>query len=219
MRIIPKIFNDIKFNKISIDFLKESNVISGYNNSLEKNIKTEFEHVPTLFDLYKFKGITYTNNEADATPAEVYEELTPDAWTFILPVYGYRVESGVDPAVLTGASPWEFITTICIVKSKIHYINLSDNLISKARIINYLYTADNSPLPTFKILIDPINDLYADYTYFYRWVKSNDEWDLEFYAFYPYYANVLMSTSIYFIDKGLSNGFQSNTITIKQIKR
>ena len=211
---IPQLLNDVTANESTIAFLKLSKIKNTATNNFEKFNVSTLVHAPVIYDLYKFFGVTYTNNEAGAVPPEVYEENEAgNAWTFILPVYGYRVPQGVDPVVFSGgATPWQFITSINIIRTRVNYLNLPDSYIKKSKIVSYLYTDDNTPIPSLNILIDPLSEIYTDFSYFYRWLKVNDGYVLDFYAFFPYFTTVevKLKTNVYFLDKDLGNENQSN---------
>jgi hypothetical protein len=212
---LRKLTEGILFNESIIDFLKLNNISRSVNNSSEKFIISPVVHNPVLFDLYNFQGLTYTNDESGAVPPQYYdvnEENT--AWTFNLPIWGYRVSDGVNPETLLGVGPWEYLTSISIIKTKIHYLNLPEIYVQKAKVISYLYTDDNLAIPSFEVLVDPINDIYLDFSTFYRWVQVTDGYELEFYSFLPVIEgmDVKLDTTIYFLSKDLGNENQSYTI-------
>ena len=211
---LSQLLNDVTSNESSIDFLKFLDVSNSASNNFEKFNVSILTHAPVVYDLYKFLGTTYTNNEAGAVPPEVYEENEEgNAWTFILPVYGYRVPQGVDPVVNSGgATPWEFITSVNVIRTRVNYLNLPDSYIKKSKIVSYLYTDDNSPIPSLNVLIDPLGEIYTDFSYFYRWLKVGDGYVLDFYAFFPYFTTVevKLKTNVYFLDKDLGNENQPN---------
>jgi hypothetical protein len=209
---IPQLLRDVTANESSIDFLKLLDVSnSGCNNFENFNVST-LNHVPIIYDLYNFLGITYTNNEAGAIPASCYD-FDGTAYRFNLPVYGYRVLQGVDPVVFSGgATPWEFITSVNVIHTRVNYLNLPDSYIKKVKIVSYLYTDNNTSIPSLNILIDPISEIYTDFSYFYRWLKVTDGYVLDFYSFFPYFTTieVKLKTNAYFLDKDLGNENQSN---------
>jgi hypothetical protein len=204
---LSQLLNDVTANESSIDFLKFLDVSNSASNNFEKFNVSVLTHVPVVYDLYKFLGTTYTNNPEGAVPPGLYD-FDGTAYTFNLPVYGYRVPQGVDPVVYSGgATPWEFITSVNIIRTRVNYLNLPDSYIKKSKIVSYLYTDDNTPIPSLNILIDPINEIYTDFSYFYRWLKVDDGYVLDFYAFFPYFTTVevKLKTNVYFLDKDLGN--------------
>lgn len=207
--------NSIVFNEITVDFLKIKQTNQSVINNSERFIYTQLSHAPVLYDLYKFMGVTSTNDPDHAIPANLYEvDEKGTTWNFILPIWGYRVPYGVNPQTQTGAGPWTFLTSINIIKTKVHFLNLPDLMVQKSKIINYLYTDNNEPLPIFVITIDPINELSTDFSTFYRWNKVTDGYELEYFSFFPYSneVDVKLNTSIYFIDKELNTEIQSYAI-------
>lgn len=208
---IPTLYKDIKTIENKIDFLKLSNLSNTATNNFENFNVSTLVHVPILYDLYNFTGVTYTNNPAHAVPVNLYD-FDGVAYTFNLPVYGYRVPYGENPTTITGTSSWDFLTTINIIRTKIIYLNLPDSYIRKTRIVSYLYTDDNTPIPSLKILVDPINEIFTDFSYFYRWLKVTDGYLLDFYSFFPYFLSVevKLKTNVYFLNKDLGNENQSN---------
>jgi hypothetical protein len=209
---LSQLLNDVTANESSIDFLKFLDVSNSASNNFEKFNVSVLTHAPVIYDLYKFLGITYTNSEAGAVPPERYD-FDGTAYRFNLPVYGYRVPQGIDPVVFSGgATPWQFITSVNIIRTRTNYLNLPDSYIKKVKVVNYLYTDDNSPIPSLNILIDPISEIYTDFSYFYRWLKVDDGYVLDFYSFFPYFPTieVKLKTNVYFLDKDLGNENQSN---------
>jgi hypothetical protein len=203
---LSQLLNDVTANESSIDFLKFLDVSNSASNNFEKFNVNSLVHVPIIYDLYNFLGTTYTNDPAGAIPPERYD-FDGTAYRFNLPIYGYRVAKDVDPVIFTGATPWEFITSINVIRTRVNYLNLPDSYIKKSKIISYLYTDDNTPIPSLNILIDPINEIYTDFSYFYRWLKVDDGYVLDFYAFFPYFTTVevKLKTNVYFLDKDLGN--------------
>ena len=209
---IPQLLRDVKFNESKIDFLKLSKINNTSTNNFENFNVSTLVHAPVIYDLYKFLGTTYTNNEATAIPPSCYD-FDGTAYRFNLPIYGYRVPQGVDPIAFSGgATPWQFITSINIIRTRVNYLNLPDSYIKKTKVVSYLYTDDNSPIPSLGILIDPINEIYTDFSYFYRWLKVTDGYILDFYSFFPYFptVEVKLKTDVYFLNKDLGNENQSN---------
>lgn len=207
---IQKLTNGIEFNESVIDILKIPSLNKAVNNATELYKLNSLEHIPILYDLYKFMGVTSTNDPAYAVPANLYE-LVGNAYMFKLPIWGYRVPYGENPQTITGGSPWQFVTTITIIKTKVHYLNLTDLLVKKSKIVSYLSTDGNVGLPPFNVTIDPINELSTDFATFYRWIKVTDGYELEYYSFFPFSndVNVTLNTSVYFLDKDLGNEIQS----------
>lgn len=210
-----QLYTDIQKNKNLNDNLKFSQISISVNPSLEKNLITVLNTTPSIYDLYNFKGITYTNDPDLAVPVELYDTDDGGAsYYFILPTFGYRVNQGVDPEVETGAGPWEYLTTINIVKTIVTFQNLTETMLHNARIVSYLHTTGNVAVPNLEILVDPYINSYTDYSEFYRWRKTSIGYDLEYYAFFPYFntINLQLKSSVYFIDKGTSNAIQSSKI-------
>jgi hypothetical protein len=208
---IPQLLSDVTANESTIDFLKLSKIKNTATNNFENYNVSTLVHVPVLYDLYNFRGTTYTNDPAGAIPPECYD-FDGTAYIFNLPIWGFRVAKDVDPEVLTGASPWLFLTTVNFIHTRINYLNLPDSYIKKAKVVSYLYTDDNTPIPSLNILIDQYNDLYTDFSYFYRWLKVDDGYILDFYSFFPYFptVEVKLKTNVYFLNKDLGNENQSN---------
>ena len=209
---IPQLLNDVTANESTIAFLKLSKIKNTATNNFEKFDVSTLVHAPVIYDLYKFLGVTYTNNLDGAVPPNCYD-FDGTAYRFNLPVYGYRVPQGVDPVVFSGgATPWQFITSINIIHTRVNYLNLPDTYIKKTKVVSYLYTDDNIPIPSLNVLIDPISEIYTDFSYFYRWLKVTDGYILDFYAFFPYFTTVevKLKTNVYFLNKDLGNENQSN---------
>ena len=137
---IGKLWTQVTADERTISLAEIRNDRFAIGTSLEKVIKTSIVHEPVLYDLYKFLGVTYTNIETGAVPAELYQSNpTMTAWTFLLPVFGYKVPHGEDPEALlgTGEGSWEFQTTIAIVKTRIHLPGIPEYLINKARVFSF----------------------------------------------------------------------------------
>jgi len=209
---IPQLLSDVTANESTIDFLKLSKIKNTATNNFENYNVSTLVHVPVLYDLYNFLGTTYTNNPAGAVPPGCYD-FDGTAYIFNLPVYGFRVPQGVDPVVFSGgATPWQIITSVNIIRTRTNYLYLPDSYIKKARVVSYLYTDDNTPIPSLNVLIDPISEIYTDFSYFYRWLKVDDGYILDFYSFFPYFptVEVKLKTNVYFLNKDLGNENQSN---------
>jgi hypothetical protein len=212
---LPQLWNDVKFTETSIDFLKRSDLNHSSVESFEVFLIERIEPNRVIYDLYDYKGITYTNNETDAVPVENFDvNEAHTAWTFKLPVYGYRIKKDIETLPNVSPYTWEYSTSIVIIKHRIIFKNLSDYYIKKSRIINYLFTDNNVPLPSFLILLNPISDIYTEFSSFYRWIKVSDGYNLEYYAIYPYTASpeVKLQLLIYFLNKDLGNESQSSKI-------
>lgn len=211
---LSKLWNNIITNESTIDFLKLSQVHTTNCNSFERFINNTLTHVPKLYDLYNFGGITYSTSPQ--SPSENYN-FDGVAYTFNLPVFGYRVENGLDPVTISGGSgPWTFIGTVSVNHTRVNYLNLPDEYIKKSKVITYLYTDDNAPMPSFELIINPytISKTTTDFRYFYRWIKVTDGYILDFYSCFLYSndVDVKVKTNVYFIAKDLGNEIQSNII-------
>lgn len=203
----------VQATESTVDFLKFQKLTGVVASDFQNYFINEITHAPVLYDLYNFQGVTYTTDPDLAVPVELYtpnEDST--AFTFNLPIYGYQVLQGVDPAISTGASPWQFVLSVALIKSKTYYLHLSARDLPKLKIVSYFSTEANVRLPSFQFLVDPIDEIYTEYSSFYRWVKLETGFLLEFYAFYPYFAdlNLQLNTKVYFMNKGIVNEIQSN---------
>ena len=210
-KILPSLWNDVKFNESSIDFLKLKNLSNTGTNSFESSLIYNYEPTKILCDLYNYVGVTYTNNPAGATPIANFEvNEAGTAWTFKLPTFGFKVIHG-ETLPDVGPYSWTYVTSIFLIKERINFKDLPESYIKKSKIINYLFTDNNAPLPSFSKLLNPINEIYTEFAYFQRWVKVDNGFDLEFYAIIPYTEEPepKLQLMIYFLNKDLGNESQS----------
>ena len=210
-KVLPSLWNDVNFNESSIDFLKSRSLNDTGTNSFESSLIYNYEPTKVLCDLYKYEGVTYTNNPAGAVPAANFNVNTKGtAWTFKLPIFGFKVIHG-EPLPDVGPYDWKYITSVFIIKERINFKDLPDAYVKKAKVVNYLFTDNNDPLPTFLQELDPINKIYTEFAYFQRWVKVDNGYDLEFYAIIPYIEEPepKLQLMIYFLNKDLGNESQS----------
>jgi hypothetical protein len=210
-KILPSLWNDANFNESTIDFLKLHNLNGTRTNSFESSLVYDKEPTKVLCDLHEYKGVTYTNNEDGAVPAEnftVNEEGT--AWTFRLPIWGFKVVHD-EPLPPVGPYTWEYITSVFIIKERINFKDLPDSFIKKAKVINFLFTDNDVALPNMRMMLDPIEEIYTEFAYFQRWVKVANGYDLEFYAIIPFTAEPepKLQLKVYFLNKDLGNESQS----------
>jgi hypothetical protein len=204
---IAHLVRDIATHKDEIDFLKLSQVHKTNVNNFESFISNTLTHYPKLYDLYNFQGVTYSTDPP--TPSANYTH-TEDGYYFKLPVWGYRVEHGDDPVTISGGStPWEFLATVSIIHTKYSYVNLPESFLKKAKILTYLYNNSNAPMPSFETIVTPyeFNLTSTDFGWFYRWLKVDNGYVLDYYAFFLYSeeVDVKVQTNVYFLDKDLAN--------------
>jgi len=208
---ILKLSEDVSFNEYKVKFLQPLAINHSYNSNNENYCSSIITHNPVLYDLYNFQGVTYTNNSAGAVPSQYYDiNGAGTAWTFNLPVYGYKIAYGIDPTTFLGVGPWKFLSSIVIIKTKVYYVHLTDELVKNSKIISYLYTNNNSLVPNLEVLVDPIKNISLDFSVFHRWVKIDEGYALEYFSIFPYFANLNLKTIVYFTDKALSNESQSS---------
>ena len=166
------------------------------------------------YDLYKFLGTTYSVGTVSPTPISAYDaELisgTTYAYTFIYPIYDFQVPVGEAPEDYTdGATPWEFQTTIAIVKSKIMFPNMPDWGVDGAKIISYLYKEDGTVVDNLKFVLregsQNLDELSVDYGEFHRWVNLLDDngetngYEFEYYCIFPIPDNqqIFLNANLY----------------------
>lgn len=213
---INKLWENITFNEFKINLLKEFDIRIGSMISPVRNVTNTISHSPVIYDLYRYLGVTYTNDVNFAVPAELYTANENNSvFTFNLPTYGYAVPFDVDPNELLGTvNAWEYQVSVAIIKTKINYTGLTSDIVRRANLVTLLETDSNITIPSLQVLIDPIKEIYTDFSYFYRWIELASSYDLEIYAFYPLTNNVnlTMTTNITFFSKGAFNEIQSNQI-------
>jgi hypothetical protein len=179
------LFSNIEKNSSDIKFLDNWNIKHTTETHITTSGVVELDTTLQFKDIYKFTGITFTTNEAQAVPAELYE-FDGTAYRFIYPVYGFQVEADEDPNETLGGT-WELQTRVAIVNSSFFFPNLTDRIVSESKLMVYLFVPDNTiPIPELRINIDPIKEIYADYEYFHRWIKQETGYRLDFFSFFPY---------------------------------
>jgi len=219
IRRISKLWETITFVEQKVDLLKEFHLHSASSINASRNILTSITHTPIIYDLYRFLGVTYTNNESLAVPAELYTANEDDTvFTFNLPVYGYAVPQYTDPFDSTGVDTWEYQLSVAIIKTRINYANITSDIVHRSNLFTYLTTDNNTEIPSLQILIDPIKEIYTDFSHFFRWIELTSGYDLEIYAFYPLVENINLSliTNVVFMTQGAFNEIQP--YKIKNIK-
>jgi len=171
------------YKKNTSSFLKKINIV-------------EIDTTPVYYDLYNFKGITYSTGTISPEPESAYEKSDEPVsgdiytYTFIYPIYGFSVLSGETPESVTGgATPWEFKTTVAVIKNKIHLPNMPDWAITGCKLISYLYNEDGSLVENLKIVLleegQNLDEISVDFSEFYRWVKLEEGYNFEQYVIYP----------------------------------
>jgi hypothetical protein len=219
-QIIRRLWENTQSNLITVDAFKSQklnyNLLTGY----ETSIRVKIIHEPVSYDLYKFLGITFTNNIAEAVPTQYYDaNETNTSFTFNLPVYGYAIAQGLDPETELGIGPWEYQTTVSIINTRVAFPNITEHIISKCVIHSFFNSTDgtglnsSSSLSNFQFLIDPIKEIYTDFSDFYRWLKINENlYELQILGFYPVTNEfVQFETNISFIDRGSVNEVRPNS--------
>jgi hypothetical protein len=114
---LPRLLDGVSFNESNINFLKLSQTTNTGTNNFENYLFTSLEPTRVLYDLYEYQGVTYTNNPAQAVPGanfDVNSEHT--AWTFNLPIWGYRVKHEGESLPDVGPYSWLFQNSIIIIK-------------------------------------------------------------------------------------------------------
>lgn len=209
---ISKLWEAITFNETKINLLKDFKLHTASSINPTRNILTSITHTPVIYDLYRYLGVTYTNNAEFAVPAELYTANEANTvFTFNLPVYGYPVPLDTDPNELLGTTDaWEYQLSVAIIKTKINYAGINSDIVHRASLFTYFNTDSNITIPSLQVLVDPIAEVYTDFFYFYRWVELETGYDLEVYAFYPLTDNVNLSltTNIVFFTQGAFNEIQ-----------
>ena len=190
--------------------------------SRKVNIIT-IDTTPTYYDLYKFDGITELIGTTSPSPASAYT-VTPvsdlmNSYDFIYPVFGFAVPLGDTPETYTnGATSWTFQTTIAIVKTIIHFPLMPDWAINGCKIISYLTSQDGSIVQNNKFILYPqgadTEELSVELSEFYRWVKLDKGYKLEYYAIYPIPSNqqISLNTKLYIYNPKYYNHVQSTEI-------
>lgn len=223
-----QLHNNIQNNLQKLHRWNRQNYISHANTFYKKITTVELDITPTYYDLYNFTGTTYAVDTTSPSPASAYTAeyvstvggVDYYAYTFIYPTYGFAVPSGEDPEdYSSGATDWEFETSIAIIKSTYSFPAMPDWGIDCAKIICYLENEDGSAIGDIKyILLDEgqnQDEISVDFKYFYRWVKLNEGYELKFYSIFPLVENrqTSLNAKIYFYNVKNLNYGQSAKIT------
>ena len=213
----PKLWETVDFNESQVFAFSRLQNVSTNVNSFQRYLFNTVEHVPVVFDLYDYQGVTFTTAEDSPEPEELYRRNESDTgWEFILPIFGYRIPHQEDIEELTGTDEWEFNTSIVVSKSRVFYQGLTERTLDKlkpvtilsARFGDQLFTPVNRD--SFRILIDPINQVFTDYSVFTRWVQKESGYDLEIYVFYPLLEDhdIKVTTKVFAINKEVVDEIQ-----------
>ena len=173
---------------------------------------------PVYYDLYKFLGITYVTGATPPDPASAYEERETEQWYFKLPTIGFAAPAGETPESVTGgATPWEFQTTVAVVKTSKQFNKMPDWAIDGAKHISYLYKDDGTAYSSSKEILQTkstnLNEISVDFNDFHRWVKLDSGYNFEYYAIYPLPSSeVHLNTTIYFTNTKNTNYAKSEKI-------
>ena len=212
-----KVWEEVEFNKSEIDSLPLIQNLNTNVNTLQRYLFNTIDHTPVVFDLYNWLGVTFTTAETSPEPTSLYQRNALDTgWEFILPIFGYRIPHQADVETITGSSDWEFNTSVVASKTKVFYQGLTERTLDRLRVVTILSARNQDQLlvpissSAFKILIDPINNIFTNYSIFTRWVKQNNGYDLEVYSFYPLLDNldIKLTTKVYGINKEVIDEIQ-----------
>lgn len=204
---IEELWQTIKYNSFRIsDFSKIE--YTNNPNTFIKNIRfVSIDTTPQYYDLYNFLGTTSSTNQPSPASAYNYRysiNTASYAYYFIYPRRGFPVPSGESPEDYTdGATPWEFKTTISIVKTVYQFPKMPDWALDGAKLVAYLQRTDNQPVGNITYYLRAagtnLNEITVDFNYFYRWVKLNEGYNFEFYAIYPFVdSDIFINAKLYF---------------------
>ena len=120
------------------------------------------------------------------------------SYGFIYPIYGFSVPSGENPEDYTdGSSPWEFKTSIAIIKQSYEFHEMPEWMINGAKIISYLYNENGSIVENLKVILlnesQNMDEISVDFTEFYRWIELEKGYIFEYYAVFPVPENQQIS--------------------------
>ena len=195
------IYNNIITNENKIEFLQPLSYIKVNNSFIKKLNIISINTTPIYYDLYNFEGITFSTSEPEPASAYEYRDI---GYYFIYPVWGFVVPSGETPESITdGATPWQFQTTIAIIKTQLNFPKMPDWVIDGAKVISYLYNDDDSAVGDLAFTILPggenMDAIVVDFSEFHRWIKLEEGYNFEYYAIYPVPENhqLHLNTNLY----------------------
>lgn len=201
-----KIQKELVTNENDIFKLTKFNYQKNTNSFLKKINVIQVDTTPTYYDLYKFLGITFSTGENPPNPPEVYKDISDGNgwWSFFYPIYGFPVPLGENPEDYSyGATPWEFQTSIVIIKRLYEFPNIPDWVINGTKVISYLFNNDGSYIQNLKYILLPgslnIDEFSIEFSEFYRWIKLEKGYNFEYYAIYPVPQNhqIFLNTKLY----------------------
>jgi hypothetical protein len=189
MQGVSRLWENIRKNQQDIFKLSGFTYQTNSNSFLRHVNIVSLDTTPVFYDLYKFLGITYANEAQE--PASAYEyDADSNSWVFILPTVGFAVPEGATPESQTeGATPWEYQTTIAIVKSSIDFPKMPDWGIDGAKLISYIANLNGTPVENIKVVLQSsgqnMDEISVDFNNFHRWIALEEGYRLEYYAIYP----------------------------------
>ena len=216
--VIQDLFQKTKANQQEVFNLNKFSFNQHTDSFINKFQSVTLDLVPVYYDLYKFLGITYATGATSPTPASAYEEQETEQWYFIYPTIGFAVVAGETPESVTDdVTPWQFQTTVAVIKSLFSFPKMPDWAIDGARHIAYLYKEDGTGYTSSKVILQAksqdFNEISVDFNDFYRWIKLEDGYNFEYYAIYPLpTSEVYLNTTIYFNNPKNTNYAQSEKI-------
>jgi len=206
---IENLINNVEKNKNNIAKIIDTSYVKNSSSFTKKITKISIDTTPVYYDLYKFLGVTYSVGEVSPTPESAYDARlisgTTYAYSFIYPAFGFAVPFEETPESVTdGATPWEFQTSIAIIKSTILFSNISDLIVDGMSLISYVSNEDGSVVEDLKVVLEEesqsIDEVSIDFSEFYRWIQLSEGYQFEYYAIYPVPENhqITLTSNLYF---------------------
>jgi len=147
------------------------NIIS--SNALKKTTRFELDTNPVYYDFYNFTGVTYRSGGGnDPTPASAYIENPPGTWTFILPIFDYRVPAGNDPEDYSETDEWEFASSSGNIRQILRFPSISEKDIYNFNLLSYLYDEEGNEITS------------ENFAQFSRWIKRENGMDFYYHAYF-----------------------------------
>ena len=211
-RILYKINQDKKVVNVFEKHRTALNVSNDFKNIHEIPLDTTI----TYYDLYDFKGTTYAVGTTSPTPADCYKAVlisgSTYSYTFIYPINAYPVPVGEDPEDILGCSPWEFNTTIAVVKTLYNLPSFPDWALEGAKVVSYLSSGAGITIPNLEIEVTP--GVFTGFNTYHRWIKTENGYDLEYQAYYPVPSGytIDLNTNLYIYNKKVYDEYRPTKI-------
>jgi len=215
-RKLDYIFNYVKANKIDIDFnlfkQNKKTFSIGYNRGFSKipipgkNIPVELRN----FTLYRWQGISTrpitTYSSETPSPSNAYIQVPcydGEMWIFKYPRYGVPIPSEKSPTeFLPGSTEdqwiediWSQYSSFQVIKEFINLLNFPEEIIFNC-----------VPVATYSKNPQNLNQ-------FYRWIKMNNGYKLEYYALIqPQIDDLEVSLNLYICNKAVFHAIQTKKI-------